>query len=295
MKDKFRIPFTISNFGKLKRKSRFFFGKIRYKKNTQLGDYLDKSDVDLSREGYLAIALTTLAIAFGILFVVSTTILAVLGVKWFFLYGAGLAAVFSFFVFFSQIVYPKIYVSRKQRDIEKNLIPALGDIYIQLNSGIPLFSILVNISSADYGELSEEFKKVVKRINSGEPEAGVLDDIGRKNPSIFFRRTLWQISSGMKSGSDLSIVIEESNKALNEEQLIQIQNYGNKLNPLVVFYMLVAVIIPALSITFLTIISSMISLPGRMAMLMFVGLFVFIILIQIMFLGIIKSRRPSLL
>ena len=154
---------------------------------------------------------------------------------------------------------------------------------------------MLNISSAGYGELSKEFRKAVKRINSGEPEAAVLDDLGRKNPSNFFRRTLWQISSGMKSGADMSVVIQDSISALNEEQIIQIQNYGNKLNPLIVFYMLIAIILPALSITFLTIIASLINLEKATATLMFLGLYVFVILVQIMFLGVIKSRRPSLL
>ena len=33
---------------------------------------------------------------------------------------------------------------------------------VQLNSGIPLFDILTNISNSNYGELSLEFKKAVK-------------------------------------------------------------------------------------------------------------------------------------
>ena len=292
---KFHIPFTFLNVEKLKRKSKFFSSRIKDKKKTKLEYNLKNSGVDLSREEYLAICLRSFFLAFIILFVISTTILAFSGIKLFYLFGLGLSLLFSFFVFFSQIIYPRIYVSRRQRNIEKNLIPALEDILIQLSSGIPLFSVMVNVSSADYGELSEEFKKAVKRINSGEPESEVLDDVGKKNPSVFFRRTLWQISSCMRSGGDISIIIKESIKALNEEQLIRIQNYGNKLNPLVVFYMLIAVIIPALSITFLTIISSMINLPGNMTSLLFIGLFVFVVLIQIMFLGVIKSRRPSLL
>jgi len=230
-----------------------------------------------------------------ILFAVSGTIFGILRIDLFYILAAILSLLFSGVIFFSQIVYPSIYMSRKQRNIEKNLIPALESILIQLNSGIPLFGILVNISSADYGELTIEFKKAVKRINSGEPEAEVLDDLGKRNSSVFFRRTLWQISSGMKSGSDMAIVIKESIKALSEEQLIQIQNYGNKLNPLVVFYMLIAVIIPALSVTFLTIISSMINLQANMIYLLFIGIFVFVMFIQIMFLGILRSRRPSLL
>ena len=99
----------------------------------------------------------------------------------------------------------------------------------------------------------------------------------------------------MQAGSDMSIVVKDSIKSLNEEQMIQIQNYGNKLNPLIVFYMLIAIIIPALSIVFLTIISSIVGLPKNTVTLIFIGMFVFVMLIQIMFLGIIRSKRPSLL
>ena len=292
---KFHIPFTFSNIDKLKNKSRFFSSRLKYKKDSKLGETLKDADIDITREEYLGISMKIFFNTFVFLFVVSTSIFAVLRVQRFYLAGFGLALAFAIFAFFSQRVYPKIYVSRKQRDIEKNLVSALEDILIQLNSGIPLFNILVNISDADYGTLSSEFKKAVQKINAGEPEAMVLDELGKRNPSVFFRRTLWQLSNSMRAGSDMAIVIRDSIKALNEEQLIQIQEYGSRLNPLVVLYMLISVIIPSLSITFLTIIASMINLPGDMIILMFVSLFVFDVLVQVMFLGLIKSKRPSLL
>ena len=175
------------------------------------------------------------------------------------------------------------------------MIPALEDITIQLSSGIPLFSILVNISGSDYGELSVEFKKAVQKINAGEAEVDVLEELGESNPSNYFKRVLWQLSNGMRAGSDMMVVIQDNLHSLNEEQMIQIQEYGNKLNPLIMFYMLISVISPALSVTFMTILSSMISLPKNMTMMAFMGLFILVILIQIMFLGIIKSKRPSLM
>src|SRR3989338_1877919 len=291
---KFKIPFTFPDLKKQKIRSEFFIQKISYRKKSTLGEELKNCDVPLTREEYLGICLRCFVMNFIILFVISTTILAMVNADFFVVYGFGIAVIFSGFVFFSQRVYPYIYVSRKQMEIEKNLVLALEDILIQLNSGIPLFEIMTNISESDYCMLSFEFKKAVKMISSGQPESDVLDYLGKKNPSVFFRRVLWLISNGMRSGSDMSIVIKESVKTLNEEQLIQIQNYGNRLNPLIVFYMLIAVIIPALSITFLTIISSMVNLPQNMIVLLFIGLFVFDVLIQVMFLGLIKSRRPSL-
>ena len=91
------------------------------------------------------------------------------------------------------------------------------------------------------------------------------------------------------------ILDKESIKNLNGEQLIQIQNYGNKLNPLIMFYMLISVIIPALSVTFLTVISSLINLGATSTISLFIAVFVGVGIIQITFLGIIKSVRPSLL
>ncbi len=292
---KFKIPFTISDIDTLKKKSKFFSLKIRHRKKIKLNEDLASIGINLTREEYIGIVIKSFLVTFILLYIISSLTLFLLKIEKFYLFALGIAFLFSIFVFFSQMIYPKIYISRKQREIEKNLLPALENILIQINSGIPLFNVMVNISDGDYGILSQEFKNAVKKINAGMPESEVLKELGKINPSIFFRRTLWQISNGMNAGSDMSIVIKDSIKTLNEEQMIQMQTYGNKLNPLIVMYMLMAVIIPALSVTFLTIISSMVNLPKTTSMFMFIGLFVFDILFQIMFLGLIKSRRPSLL
>jgi hypothetical protein len=106
---------------------------------------------------------------------------------------------------------------------------------------------------------------------------------------------LWQISNGMRAGSDISIIIKESIKSLNEEQLIQIQSYGNKLNPMIMFYMLSSIIMPALAITFLTIISSLVNLAEPVAVTIFLVLFGVVMFIQIMFIGVVRSLRPTLI
>lgn len=292
---RFKIPFTFAPLDKLKKRSEFFKKFVKPKNNSSLQKYLRNSNIDVSREEYLAICMRGFFVSLVLLFVISSTILVLLRIGNALIFSLGLALLFSFFILFSRLVYPKIYDSRREREVDQNLIPALQDILVQLNSGIPLFSILINISSSDYGALSEEFQKIVKKINAGFSQIDVLEEAGEKNSSQFFRRALWQISNGMRAGGDIAIVIEESIRTLSEEQLIQIQVYGNKLNPTIMFYMLISVIIPALSITFLTIISSLVGLPQITTTLLFLGLFVFVVIIQIMFLGLIKSIRPSLL
>jgi len=292
---KFKIPFTYFSAEVLRRKAKAFEKFIKHKKNSSLGKNLHSIGIDLEREEYIAISLRSFLIYLVLIYLIATTTLALINVKSFFIWGFGVSFLFSGFIYFSQMAYPKVFLMKKEREIERNLLSALEDILVQLNSGIPLFTVMINISDADYGELSEEFKKAVRRINAGSPEQEVLEQLSRENTSEYFRRTLWQISNGMNAGSDMAVVIRDSINALNEEQIIQIQSYGNKLNPLVVFYMLVAVIIPSLSITFLTIFSSMVGLNKFTTMILFLSLFVIVMFMQIMFLGLIKSKRPSLL
>jgi len=292
---KFHIPFTVSEVDRQKKKPMLFRFLIRHKKKSQLNFYLKNTDTGLNREQYLNIVFKSFTFSFLVLFVLLSTTFVLIQVDYAFVWSGSIALVFSIFVLFSQIMYPKLYVSRKERNIEKNLIPALQDMEVQLSSGVPLFSILVNISSAGYGQLSKEFKKAVVKINAGLPQIDVLEELGRNNSSSFFRRTLWQISNGMKAGSDIGIVIRESVKALTNEQLIQIQNYGNKLNPLIMFYMLISVIMPALAIAFLTIITSLVNTAANITIMMYIGLYVFVMLIQVMFIGVIRSSRPSLM
>lgn len=291
----FRIPLADSNIEKLKSRSKFFALRFRHKKKSVLQEYLVEAGVKLTREEYLGIVLRSFVNAFLILLIISSLILVLFEVSNFWIYSFLISFLFAGFIGFSQLSYPRIFISRREKDIEKNLLFALDDILIQLNSGIPLFDILTNISMSDYGELSAEFRKAVKRINAGEPEAEILADISSKSHSVFFKRTLWQISNGLNAGSDMSAIIRDSIKTLNEEQVIQIQDYGNKLNPLIMMYMLTSVIVPALSVSFMTVISSMIGLSANLTMAMFGGLFVMVLFFQIMFLGMIKSKRPSLL
>jgi pilus assembly protein TadC len=181
----FRIPLSDSNLKKLKSRSKFFSARFHHKKESSLQNDLDDIGVDLSREEYLGIVLRSFVNTFLILFILFSSLLIVAGISLFWVYSLGLGFIFSFFISFSQLAYPRVFNSRREKDIEKNLIFALEDILIQLNSGIPLFDILTNISMSDYGELSSEFQKAVKRIGAGEPESEVLAELSSKSNSVF--------------------------------------------------------------------------------------------------------------
>lgn len=292
-----RIPFSFIPPKHLQGMSRIFLG---------IGDFLSRwfplldvnlrqAKIDIEPREYLSMCLFS-SVFF---YVLSTFFLIILlksfGTKNYFLRSAFIALIFFFFIFLQQLMYPKLITKKRIKRLENNLLPSLQSMLIQLNSGVPLFDILVNISKGDYGEISTEFSTVVKEINAGKPQIDALEEIAIENPSLYFRRSIWQLVNGMKAGSDMSNVIKEIINSLSEEQVLQIQKYGGQLNPLAMFYMLIAVIVPTLGMTFLIIISSFIAFGETATKIVFWSLLGFVCFFQIIFLGVIKSRRPNLL
>jgi len=188
--------------------------------------------------------------------------------------------------------YPKLFVRKRVRDKERNLIYGLKHILIQMKSGVPMFKSFVSLSQGGYGALSEEFGNLVKTVQTGGNVEDELDRIAIHNPSLFLRRAIWQISNGIKAGSDMSLVLNNIIENITKEQALAIRRYGSQLNPLTLVYMMVAVIIPALGITMLIVLSSFSGLTITETMLW--GILGSLAFLQFMYIGLIKSKRPSM-
>ena len=191
--------------------------------------------------------------------------------------------------------YPHRIVSARVKKLERNLLFALRSMLVQIRSGVPVFNAMASIAMGNYGAIADEFKTVVEKVNSGEPVVEVLEELAKRNPSIFFRRALWQLVNSMKSGSDVGKNLEDMIRSLGKEQLVEINQYKSTLNPLAMMYMMVAVIAPSLGITMIIILSFF---PGMEALSdekVFYGLLVGVIFMQFIFLGLIKSKRPNLI
>lgn len=290
-----KIPFSLLPPTVLYRFSHHYFGLAQSveRRFPNLELYMVQAEARLKPLEYIAMCLVSLTVFAVATFVVATLFVLSLGGPWFL--PLALTAFFSFFVFLQQMAYPKLTALRRIKEVDKNLLPVLQDMLVQLNSGIPLFNILANIAQGSYGEISSEFKGAIQEINAGRNQIDALEDIAVRNPSVLFRRTIWQIVNGMKEGADIASLIREVMRAVSDEQLTQVQRYGGQLSPLALFYMLVAIIAPSLGVTFIIVLASFVALSPIVTKVLFYGLLVFTFMFQIMFLGMIKTRRPSLL
>ena len=196
-------------------------------------------------------------------------------------------------VFFRIVMGSAVSIHRKVSSIEANLIFGLKMILVEINSGVSLFDSIVIVATHDLGEMSIVFKEIAKRMNSGEQEDDVLKDIATRNPSPFLRKVLWQIVSGLKAGASLNKVIDESLRALERQQKIDIISYGSSLRVLTLIFMMIGVIVPAMGLAFLFVLNS---LPGLNIQTNMLWLFLLAIgVFQFMLVGFIKSKRPNLM
>ncbi|MCS7109696.1 MAG: type II secretion system F family protein [Candidatus Micrarchaeota archaeon] len=153
---------------------------------------------------------------------------------------------FSIFIFIQR---PKAIASKRRRLIDKDLLFAGRHMWIALKGGLPLFDCIVAISKSNYGEVSKEFNKIAEKVFLGVPLDTAMQETIEDCPSPSFKRMILQIVNSIRSGADVANSLETVLDQISKEQLIEIKEYGQKLNPLVMFYLVVGIIFPSLGIS----------------------------------------------
>jgi flagellar protein FlaJ len=201
--------------------------------------------------------------------------------------GAPLLAFFGFLTFAN---LPKIKAKRRSRRLERDLPYALRHMLIEVRSGIALYEAMVSVSE-DYGEASKEFNRIVKDINGGKPQVEALEDSIVRNPSTQYRRAMWQMINALKSGTDISHTLDSLVESMVKQQKLDVKRYGKELNPYVLVYLMIAVIVPSLGVTFMIVLSTFTGVGlGKFTFYQIIG---GLILFQLFFLNFVKSKRPE--
>jgi len=278
-------------------------GKIN-KMFPALKENLMQANTGVSSEDYSAMMVFSslfyfiiFSVVFVVLFSKLVTTFSILGpirIPHSILVGLVVALAVAGLMFVQMLMYPKMQIKKRVRQVERNLVFALRAMLVQMRSGVSLFNALSMIASSDrFGYLSEELKEAVDNISTGMSEEKALQQIALKNPSPYLRKAIWQIINGMKAGAYISDVLSESVSTIVREQQIGIQKYGNNLKILSLMYLMIGVIIPALGITFLIVIGSFPKI--EISEILFWALLGGLVLAEFMFMGIMKSKRPNLM
>lgn len=185
---------------------------------------------------------------------------------------------------------PDVKILRKQREINSEIVFAGRFLIIELESGVPLYDSFRNVAK-NYKAIGKYFSEIITKIDLGTQMETALNEAIEFTPSANFRKILWQIVNSQQTGADISTALKSVVNQITKEQLIEVQEYGRKLNPLAMFYMIIAVILPSIGITMFVILATFLELNLELSVLLTVSFFLGFI--QFMFLAMIKSSRPS--
>jgi len=192
------------------------------------------------------------------------------------------------FLYFVKL--PDVKIIKKRKTIDREVVYAGRFLIVEMESGMMLYQAMSNVAKS-YKEIGKEFQNILNSIEMGTSMEDALNETIEYTPSPDFRRILWQIMNSLKTGSDVSNSLKAVIDQITKEQIIEINNYAKKLNPLAMFYMIIAVILPSLGITMLIVLSSFISFELTLGTL--IGIAVLMGILQLMFYTIIKSSRPA--
>lgn len=199
--------------------------------------------------------------------------------------------VLFYFFFNFNLLKVKSSIIKREKEIDRDVLFAGRYLLVKLNAGRPLINALADASKS-YGVGSKYFKEIVKDIELGKPVEKALADESEFSPSAKFRKILFQISNALKIGIDVTEFLEATLNEIAEEQLIEINKYGKKLNSVTLFYMLIAVVLPSLGLTIFTIVATLAGI--EVDMIFFMVILLFLIMIQVVFMIIYKSIRPNI-
>ena len=111
------------------------------------------------------------------------------------------------------------------------------------------------------------------------------------SPSERFKKILFHLNNALKLGIDVTKPLKSVLGEIRNEQEIEIKRYGKKLNTIVIFYMLAAVVIPSIGMTLFIVIASFINF--NVGFNQFLSVIAFIVIIQLSFISIFKAVRPA--
>ncbi len=210
--------------------------------------YLYSANMHYSVNQYLAIT-TAAALVITVLgFIGLALLLAVAGVD--LITAAILLPLFTFFVFVLSaaivLLIPRRNAKTRGDLVSRELPFALRHMATELKSGIGLYRTIQAIASAGYGPLSEEFAGMITEVEEGTDTKLALRHLALKTQSMALRNALLHIIRAMKTGGNLSEVMNEIAEDVSFELRMKMREFSQKMNFFGVLYIFIAIVMPVM-------------------------------------------------
>ncbi|MGV8169430.1 MAG: type II secretion system F family protein [Candidatus Nanoarchaeia archaeon] len=189
------------------------------------------------------------------------------------------------------VKYVDVKIDKIKKEIDREIIYAGRFIIIEIESGVSIYNAIQNVEK-NYEYVGKYFGDIINKVYLGTTIEDAINETMLITPSNNLRKVLWQMLNSLKTGSDIGPSLNSVISQIMREQQISVQEYGKKLNPMAMFYMMIAIILPSLGVTMLVVLATFMGLTISLSTFIFIaGLLGFV---QFMFLSMVKSARPPI-
>jgi pilus assembly protein TadC len=198
----------------------------------------------------------------------------------------------SFYVLIKLI--PTFKVKNNKAFLESDLLYSARHLLLKIESGSSLINSLESVANLKT-KSSSYFKEIMYDISLGIPIEEAIDKAVVYSPSKAYTKILEEIQSSLSTGSDLRKSLRATVDDVTKEHLIQIQEYGRKLNPMSMFYMIIGTILPSMGTAMLVVISSLRLIEIIIDIRILMSFAILLLCVQIFFILSFRSLKPAVM
>lgn len=216
----------------------------------------------------------------------------------------------GFFIIISPFWFDILKENKRQAEIEFKFLEFVRALVETIKSGVPIPKAIIHISTADYGYLSPYVKKLAYQIEWGMPLREALQTFARDTNNRVIIRSISIVMEAERSGGNISEVLSAVTTSILQIKKIKDERKSNTYSQMVQGYFIFFVFIVIMLVLQVYLMPQLSEISGTIAIgvgggfeaylegqeppqnetLNFDGIFLYLILIQAFFAGIMIGK-----
>ncbi len=201
--------------------------------------------------------------------------------------------ILSFPLFKFWFSYVDVQIRKYARSLEGDLLFVSEYFLVSLESGLPLGNAIQGISKLNRPG-GKFFKKVFTEFKTGKDLEAAIGEAAAYAPSDMVKNLLKRLKDSLSIGVDLKSVLENFIKEASEKKIIEIRGYSKKLNPIIMMYLLVGIVLPSLGLTFFILGATLMNVTPQLLKYMLMIVFLIMFAFQYMSYSSFKFSKSTI-
>lgn len=199
----------------------------------------------------------------------------------------------SYIIYKFWVGFVDVQIRKYAREVDGDLLFISEFFLVNLESGMPLGNAIQELSKLDRPG-GKFFKRVYTEFQTGKDLTTALKDASIYSPSDSMRIFLKRLEDSLTIGVDLNSVLENFIVESSEKKIIEIRGFSKKINPIIMMYLLLGIVIPSLGITFFILGATLMEITPIFLKYILIFIFLIMFLFQYMSYSAFKFSKSTI-